>query len=195
MGREEYIGGHPLWAEPPLKAVKGGDSKLPQTPALTYHAQRWLHMKSSNNAMIRLIAAFKLLKAILLIAAGVGALKLLHQDAADALDRWAAMLGFDPGNQYVDNALQKLANLTPDKIKVLGVGSFVYAGLFLIEGIGLWMVRRWAEWFTVIVTSSLVPVEIYEIHRHPSPVKILVLIINFAVAGYLIYRIRNPRPT
>jgi uncharacterized membrane protein (DUF2068 family) len=152
-------------------------------------------MKSSNNAMIRLIAAFKLLKAILLIAVGVGALKLLHQDAAGALDRWVAMLGFDPGNQYVDSALQKLANLPPNKIKGLGVGSFVYAGLFLIEGIGLWMVRRWAEWFTVIVTSSLVPVEIYEIHRHPSPVKILVLIINLAVAGYLAYRIRNSRPT
>jgi uncharacterized membrane protein (DUF2068 family) len=105
------------------------------------------------------------------------------------------MLGFDPGNQYVDSALQKLANLPPNKIKGLGVGSFVYAGLFLIEGIGLWMVRRWAEWFTVIVTSSLVPVEIYEIHRHPGPVKILVLIINLAVVGYLAYRIRNSRPT
>jgi uncharacterized membrane protein (DUF2068 family) len=152
-------------------------------------------MKSSSNAMIRAIAAFKLLKAIVLIAVGVGALKLLHQDAADALDRWATMLGFDPGNQYVDSALQKLANLTPNKIKGLGVGSLVYAGLFLIEGIGLWMVRRWAEWFTVIVTSSLVPVEIYEIHRHLSPVKILVLIFNLAVVGYLVYRIRDPRPT
>jgi uncharacterized membrane protein (DUF2068 family) len=152
-------------------------------------------MKSSNNAMIRLIAVFKLLKAVLLIAVGVGALKLLHQDAADALDRWTAMLGFDPGNQYVDSALQKLANLTPSKIKGVGVGSFVYAGLFLIEGFGLWMVRRWAEWFTVIVTSSLVPVEIYEIHRHPRPVKILVLMINLAVVGYLVDRIRKPRPT
>src|ERR1700694_3784329 len=179
----------------PTKELLFPSSHPRHTLALTYHAQSRLGMKTSNNAMIRLIAAFKLLKAILLIAAGVGALKLLHQDAADALDRWAAMLGFDPGNQYVDDALQKLANLTPDKIKALGVGSFVYAGLFLIEGIGLWMVRRWAEWFTVIVTSSLVPVEIYEIHRHPSPVKILVLMINLAVAGYLVYRIRNPRPT
>ena len=152
-------------------------------------------MKSSNNAIIRLIAAFKLFKAILLIAVGVGALKLLHQDAAGALDRWAAMLGFDPGNRYVDSALQKLVNLSPNKIKGLGVGSFVYAGLFLIEGVGLWMVRGWAEWFTIIVTSSLVPVEIYEIHRHPSPVKILVLIINLAVVGYLAYRIRNSGPT
>ena len=150
-------------------------------------------MKSSNNVMIRLIAVFKLLKAVLFIAIGVSALKLLHQDAAVTLDHWATMLGLDPGNQYVDRALQKLADLSPNKIQGLGVASFVYAGLFLTEGIGLWMVKRWAEWFTVIVTSSLVPVEIYEIHRHPSPVKILVLIINFAVVGYLVYRIRNQR--
>lgn len=143
--------------------------------------------------MIRVIAAFKLLKAILLIAVGVGALKLLHQDSADVLDRWAAMLGFDPGNQYVDSALQKVANLTPNKLQGLGVGSLVYAALLLVEGIGLWMVRGWAEWFTAILTSSLVPVEIYEILRHPSPVKILVLIINLAVVGYLVHRIRHPR--
>jgi uncharacterized membrane protein (DUF2068 family) len=105
------------------------------------------------------------------------------------------MLGFDPGNHYVDGALQKVANLTPNRIKGLGVGSLVYAALFLIEGIGLWMVRPWAEWFTAILTSSLVPVEIYEILRHPGPVKILVLIINVAVVGYLVYRIRDSRPS
>jgi uncharacterized membrane protein (DUF2068 family) len=148
-------------------------------------------VKSSNNTMIRLIAAFKLLKAALFIAIGVSALKLLHQDVAPTLDHWATMLGLDPGNQYVDEALQKLADLSPNKIKGLGVVSFIYAGLFLTEGIGLWMVKRWAEWFTIIVTSSLVPVEIYEIHRRPSPLKILALIINLAVVAYLGYRVRN----
>jgi uncharacterized membrane protein (DUF2068 family) len=69
--------------------------------------------------------------------------------------------------------------------------SFVYAGLFLTEGVGLWLVKRWAEWFSVIITTSLVPVEIYEIHRHPSAMKCLVLILNIAVVGYLLYRIRN----
>jgi uncharacterized membrane protein (DUF2068 family) len=55
-------------------------------------------------------------------------------------------------------------------------------------------VKRWAEWFSVIITSSLLPLEIYEIHRHPSPIKILVLILNIAVVGYLIDRIRKERP-
>jgi len=150
-------------------------------------------MKSSDSRLIRLIALFKLLKASLLIAVGVGALKLIHKDIATVLQHWVTMLGLDPGNQYVDRALEKAANLSPNKIKGLGVVSFIYAGLFLTEGVGLWLVKRWAERFTVIVTSSLVPVEVYEIHRHPTPIKILVLMINIAVVGYLLYRIRSER--
>jgi uncharacterized membrane protein (DUF2068 family) len=150
-------------------------------------------MKSADNLLVRLIALFKLLKAALLIAVGMSALHLLHKDVAGVAEHWVRMLGLDPGNRYVDRALQKFADLTPQKIKSLGVVSFVYAGLFLIEGIGLWLVKRWAEWFSVIITTSLVPVEIYEIYRHPSALKCLVLILNIVVVGYLLYRIRNER--
>src|ERR1700716_146479 len=152
-------------------------------------------MKSSDSRLVRAIAVFKLLKAILMIAVGVGTLKLLHRDVASVLEHWVTMLGLDPGNEYIDRLLEKAANLSPNKIKGLGIVSFIYAGLFLTEGIGLWLVKRWAEWFTIIVTSSLVPVEIYEIYRHPTPLKILALIINLAVVAYLIHRIRNPRLT
>jgi uncharacterized membrane protein (DUF2068 family) len=152
-------------------------------------------MKSGDNRLIRLIALFKLLKAVLLIAVGMGALHLIHKDVASVVEHWVRMLGLDPGNRYVDRALEKAGNLTPDKMKQLGVGSFIYAALFLTEGIGLWMVKRWAEWFSVIITSSLVPFEIYEICRHPSPIKILVLIFNIAVVAYLIYRIRGAGET
>jgi uncharacterized membrane protein (DUF2068 family) len=150
-------------------------------------------MKSADNLLVRLIALFKLLKAALLIAVGMSALHLLHKDVASVAEHWVRMLGLDPGNRYVDRAIQKFADLTPQKIKSLGVVSFVYAGLFLIEGIGLWLVKRWAEWFSVIITTSLVPVEIYEIYRHPSALKCLVLILNIVVVGYLLYRIRNER--
>jgi uncharacterized membrane protein (DUF2068 family) len=146
-------------------------------------------MKSAG--VVRLIALFKLLKAILLVAAGMGALRLLHQDVSSVLEHWIAMLGVDPGNRYVSKALLKTANLTPDKIKRLGLVSFIYAGLFLTEGIGLWLLKRWAEWFSVIITSSLIPFEVYEIHRHPSAIKCMALVLNLAVVAYLLYRIRN----
>lgn len=150
-------------------------------------------MKSADNRLVRLIALFKLLKAAMLIAVGMSALHLLHKDVASIAEHWVRVLGLDPGNRYVDRALQKVADLTPQKIKSLGIVSFIYAALFLTEGIGLWMVKRWAEWFSVIITTSLIPFEVYEIHRHPGTIKCLVLVVNIAVVGYLIYRIRHER--
>ena len=141
--------------------------------------------------MLRFIATLKFLKAALLIATGIGIFKLLHQDLACRLEHWITMLGLNPGNQFVEAALTKAANLSPHKVKLLGAGSFIYAGLFLTEGVGLWLARRWGEWVTVIITSSLVPVEVYEIFRHLNVIKILVLITNLGVVAYLVYRIRN----
>jgi uncharacterized membrane protein (DUF2068 family) len=150
-------------------------------------------VKSSHNRLLRLIAIFKLLKAGLLIAVGVGALKLLHKDVAGAVEHWAELLRLDPNSHYMDRAIAKASNITPDKIRVLGLGSMIYAGLFLTEGIGLWLEKRWAEWFTVFITSSLIPVEIYEISRRTTPAKIAVLLINFAIVAYLVSRIRGKK--
>ena len=83
------------------------------------------------------------------------------------------------------------------RFRLLRTSSFrltlLYAGLFLAEGTGLWLRKRWGEWLTVIITSSLVPVEVYEIHRHPSWAKVVVLILNVAIVVYLIYHIRSRR--
>jgi uncharacterized membrane protein (DUF2068 family) len=150
-------------------------------------------VNSSSSKLLRLIALFKLLKAAVLIALGVGALKLLHKDVAGAIEHWVELLKLDPSNYYIDAALEKVSRVTPDKIKELGLGSLIYAGLFSTEGIGLWLEKGWAEWLTVVITSSLVPIEIYEIYRHPTAIKIGVLLINIAIVAYLGYRIRNKR--
>jgi uncharacterized membrane protein (DUF2068 family) len=143
--------------------------------------------------LLRLIALFKLVKAALLIAVGVGALRLLHKDVAGAVEHWVELLRLDPNNHYIDTALEKASYLTPDKIKELGLGSMIYAALFLTEGIGLWLEKRWAEWLTIFITSSLIPVEVYEIYHHPTSVKFAVLLINIAIVTYLLYRIRDKR--
>jgi uncharacterized membrane protein (DUF2068 family) len=150
-------------------------------------------MKTSQTRVVRLIALFKLLKGILLIGVGVAALKLLHTDIASLVERWAAMLGFDQNSRFVGRALLTAAVLTPNRVRDLIVGSFLYAGLFLTEGIGLWLLKRWAIWFTVIITGSFLPVEIYELARHPSAGRIGLLAINLALVAYLIRQIRDER--
>jgi len=150
-------------------------------------------MKSSASRMLRLIAAFKLLKGVLLIVVGISALKLIHTDIGSWLTEWVIRFGLDPGGRHVGRFLLKAAELTPNRLKEIGVGSLVYSALFLTEGIGLWLLKRWAEWLTVIITASLIPVEIYEIYRHLTPVRILLLLINVAVVAYLVHRIRSDR--
>ena len=100
----------------------------------------------------------------------------------------------DPGNRHVAMLLARVANLNPAQVKKLGLVGLLYAGLFLVEGTGLWLQRRWGEWATVVITGLLVPVEVYEIARHPSVVKVLVLIVNVAVVWYLVHRIRTTEP-
>jgi uncharacterized membrane protein (DUF2068 family) len=150
-------------------------------------------MKTSQIRVVRLIALFKLLKGILLIAVGVAALKLLHTDIASMVGDWARRLGFLQNSRFLGRALSAAAALTPDRVRDVIVGSFLYGGLFLTEGTGLWLLKRWAMWFTVIITASFLPIEIYELARDPSAGKTALLAINVALVGYLIRRIRDGR--
>jgi uncharacterized membrane protein (DUF2068 family) len=63
----------------------------------------------------------------------------------------------------------------------------------LTEGTGLFLRKRWAEYFTIIATSSFIPLEIYEIVRRVTLGKIILLLINLAVVVYLAVEVRqNP---
>jgi len=143
--------------------------------------------------VVRLIALFKLLKGALLIAVGVAALKLLHTDILGVVENLVSVLGLDQNSRFVGRMLSTAAALTPNRVRDLIVGSFIYGGLFLTEGVGLWLLKRWAMWFTVIITGSFLPLEIYELVRHPSAGKVGILVINLAFAIYLARRIRDGR--
>jgi uncharacterized membrane protein (DUF2068 family) len=148
-------------------------------------------VKRSDKRMLRAIAIFKFLKATLLLFLGVVALRLIHTDIEGLLEAWIPRLGLEPGGRYVGQVLVEAAALTPTRILDVGVGSFIYAVLFLTEGIGLWLLKRWAEWMTIIITSSLLPVEVWELFRHPNVAKVLVLAINLVLVGYLVWQVRQ----
>lgn len=134
-----------------------------------------------------LIAIFKLVKAITLIAAGVGALRLLNPAIASRVESWLTHVQLEPGRRIV--AL--LAHANEHQIKALGALAFGYALVFLIEGTGLLMRKRWAEFFTIVVTGSLLPFEIYELAKGFSAAKVVTIAINIAVVIYLVLRVRK----
>src|ERR1700674_387841 len=117
---------------------------------------------------LRLIAVFKLLKGLALLALGIGALKLLHRDVDDVVEHWINIFQVDPHSHYIQLLLAKLSMVDDRRLKQLSVGTFFYSAIFLTEGIGFALGKRWAEDLTIVSTASLLPLEIYEIARHSS---------------------------
>jgi uncharacterized membrane protein (DUF2068 family) len=139
---------------------------------------------------LRLIALFKLLKGLLLVAAGFGALRLLHADVSALVTSWADRLNIDPQNRYIAAALSRLLSADTRTLVSIGAGSFIYAALLLTEATGLWLRRRWAEYFTIIVTGSFIPLEIYEVAKRFTVTRLAVIALNVAIVGYLVRRLR-----
>ncbi len=142
---------------------------------------------------LRLIAAFKLLKGLALLALGIGALKLLHKDVEAIIVHWISVFQVDPHSHYLQLLLEKLSILDDRRLKELSAGTFIYSAIFLTEGAGLAFRKSWAEYLTIITTASLLPLEIYELAKHASIGKVLALVINLAVVIYLVLEIRRPR--
>ena len=140
-----------------------------------------------------LIAAFKLLKGLVLLAVAIGALRLLHHDLEALADRWINAFRVDPHNRYLHWLLAKLPLVDDRKLKELSVGTFLYSAVFLTEGIGLALSKRWAEYFTIITTASFLPLEVYELIHHASVPKGVALLLNIAVVVYLVRELRRYR--
>jgi uncharacterized membrane protein (DUF2068 family) len=140
---------------------------------------------------IVLIGAFKLLKGLLLVVTGVGALKLLHADIPETLNHWVEFLRVDPDNRFIHKILSKALSVTPKQLAELSAGTFFYAVLLLTEGVGLLLQKVWAEYFTVITTAAFIPLELYELVKRITIIRILVLLINIAIVAYLAARVRS----
>jgi uncharacterized membrane protein (DUF2068 family) len=146
---------------------------------------------SKRDVWLFLIGIFKLTKAISLLLIGFGLLRLLHRDVASVTEHWIEVLRVDPDNRFIHKALVRIFNVTPKQLKELSIGTFLYAGIFLTEGIGLLRRKHWAEYMTLISTGLFIPLEVYEIIHHFTPVKVVVTALNVAIVWYLAIRIKR----
>jgi uncharacterized membrane protein (DUF2068 family) len=144
-----------------------------------------------HNKSLLLISFFKFVKGLLLVALAVGLLHLLHRDVATAVAHLAQMLRINPGNHHLGQLLEKAQEIDDAKLKLISALTFAYSGLFFVEGVGLYFEQRWAEFLTIIATSSLMPIELYELIKHPSWIKAATLVINLAIVAYLIVIVRH----
>ncbi len=135
----------------------------------------------------------KVVQAAGLVLMGFGALGLLNAGRADAVEGWLEQLSMSEGHRmasaFAGHALRLLESASPRSIRVAALGSFIYAGIFMVEAVGLWRLKRWAEYLTIFVTSSLLPFEIFALWQKVTVLRMGAVILNVAVVAYLIWQL------
>ncbi len=141
--------------------------------------------------VLRTIALYKLLKVILLLAVAYGEIRLRDASLSAKLVTWASARPQGLERDAVTWLLGWFSGLSTSRLHALRTVTLAYAAVFAIEGVGLWMQKRWAEWLTTIITASLIPLEIWELVFRPNIGKAAVLIANTVIVAYLVWHVRS----
>jgi uncharacterized membrane protein (DUF2068 family) len=140
-----------------------------------------------------LVGLFKLSKAIFFTAVGAGALDLMNKNISDVVRHIIDALRIDPERHFVGILMEHVGVIQPHQLKRAGILSFLYATVCVVEGTGLMLEKRWAEYFTVILTAMGLPWESYELMLRFSWYKVALLVINLVVLLYLLWILKKRR--
>jgi uncharacterized membrane protein (DUF2068 family) len=141
--------------------------------------------------VLRTIALYKIVKVVLLLAVAYGELRLRDASLAAKLLSWAQARPYGLEHRIVTQLLEWFSGLSVPRINALRIVTLAYAAVFAVEGVGLWMQKRWAEWLTTIITASLIPLEAWELISRPTIGKALIIVTNIAVVAYLVWHVRT----
>lgn len=94
---------------------------------------------------------------------------------------------FNVADSSTVHSIEKVLNAKPSTLNLIAAGVLLYAALEILEGIGLWSLRRWGEYVAVVGTTIFVPLEVYELTEKISWLKLAVLLINIAAVLYLLF--------
>jgi uncharacterized membrane protein (DUF2068 family) len=153
------------------------------------------HRRKSRVGFIgfEVIGAYKLISGFLALALGIWSIRYLDHDPLGGLERVSLRLGLDPDNHVIHSAIAAVSGVNRKHLRAIEAGTFAYALLHLVEGIGLLRGRDWAGYLVIIATSSLVPFEIVQVVRKLSFLRLSLLVLNVGIVIFLITTMRNER--
>lgn len=143
-------------------------------------------MSNPHHAGLRVIAVYEIVKTACLLLVAIAAFHLDRQQNFEHLVHWLEHLSLADSDSLRWKLVGLLEDFGPSRFVAVGAVALGYAVLFGIEGVGLWLGKYWAEWFTVIATGSLVPLELYETLHGFGWFKLVALIGNAAIVVYLV---------
>ena len=151
-------------------------------------------VEAQHSIGLRVIAIYKAVKTVCLILVAAAAFHLDREQNFEKLVHWLEHLSLSDSNGLRWRLVELLQQMGPSKFVAIGLVALAYAAIFATEGTGLWLRKHWAEWFTVIATGSLIPIEFYETLHRFSWLKLGALVANVAIVIYLVRIALQPRP-
>lgn len=114
------------------------------------------------------------------------AVRRLFNEYLDVLRPVFKHFHYDLDHSPVVGTIQKTFGYTHSTLLLVAALLLAYALIELIEAVGLWYAKRWAEYLTVVATAAFLPLEIYELTEHISGLKIATLVLNILAVVYIV---------
>jgi uncharacterized membrane protein (DUF2068 family) len=172
---------------------------VPGEPGLSgpaAQAPRVRRGKEVRSAVIlRVFAVERYVRALLFfgLAYGLWRFKYARQSIDAAFDRERPLvrelflqLGYNIDNSKLVGLISHALTLSGRSITLLAIGLAVYAVVEVVEGTGLWLARRWGEYFAMVVTSAGLPLEIYDLAQRITATTLVFFAVNLALVLYLV---------
>ncbi|OHU93277.1 DUF2127 domain-containing protein [Mycobacterium talmoniae] len=149
-----------------------------------------------DRTLMRLLAAERALRCVVFLLLAVGVVKVrgsraqlqqaFEQDLP-LLRPLADQIGWNPDESKIVAHIAAAFTLSSATLLWIAVGLVVYALIELIEAVGLWLMRRWGEYFAVIATGVFIPLEIYELTEKLTILRFGALVVNVVAVIWLLW--------
>ncbi|HSE26418.1 MAG TPA: DUF2127 domain-containing protein [Pyrinomonadaceae bacterium] len=153
-----------------------------------------MQSKSNRATGLRVVATFEASKGILVLLVGLGIFSLVHHSAQNTGEAVVQHFHLNFLREHPRILIYAATHLDNSHLRLLAVIALVYVIIRFIEAYGLWHMRNWAEWFAIVSGGVYLPFEMYELIRHPTVVKTVILVLNAGIVAYLVYFRWNGRP-
>jgi len=145
--------------------------------------------------ILRIFAVERFLRALVFTALAIAVWRFslsqlsLEQSYEHALPPLKALLrdlGFSVDHSKILGLLNRAFTTDPRILTYLALGCLAYAAVEVLEGVGLWLLKRWGEYFAMIATSVGLPYEIWDLSHKVTWLRVVAFLINLGLVVYLV---------
>lgn len=144
---------------------------------------RHRHLAAGTRAVAMVEAA----KGGLVVVVGLGLFALIHRNVQAVAEEIVRHVHLNPASRFPRIFLDAAASASDSRLWALAVAAMVYAMIRFVEAYGLWREQVWAEWFGILSGSLYLPLEVYELTVSVSAVKVILLVVNLVIVGWLAF--------